>query len=58
MIIGKGVDMDTKTLLEKMEEGLQVIIEENGFQEMADGFCQAVDIVKEHFGIEDADRQI
>ncbi len=42
------VAADQRSLVEMMERRLTEIIEENGFQEMADGFQQAIDMVKEH----------
>ena len=41
--------MSKKILIKSMEEKLAKIIKEEGYQEMADGFQQALDMVKESF---------
>lgn len=39
------------SLVKEMEAAQKIIADENGWQEMADGFNQAIDVVKRHFDV-------
>jgi len=44
-----------KPLLKELEELLESIIEQEGWQEMADGCNRAIDVVKKHLGEEEGE---